>query len=388
VANVVSICLLFWAFLPLWNVSSRLTVVANAVPKAAKPGPQSQLPKSEHWAPVWADHLAGYGSRPKPWIVDTDLAGPNHAWVARSGSALLRTTDGGKTWLATGIVCDEVRFVDPRIGWVAAYRDDAIRVGRTTNGGASWTWVSSGRFSPSILRPVSDREAWAISRTFDDAGDDAVEEADFLVHTLDGGASWSRVTAPCPVNLRGLFFLDKKHGWAIGDQGRNGVSDKLVILRTGNGGTSFQVAVTRPVKTGWEFPWFIKFRNPLEGWAAVGGDALLHTVDGGRSWTALKPVLAERGEVRLYDCVFPTKADGWAVGWVDVDVKHSIPLALQTRDGGKTWRRSWSRARGTYGGVRQALFADKTHGLLTGFVYSERAGHSQDPIALILRYKP
>ena len=88
------------------------------------------------------------------------------------------------------------------------------------------------------VHAVSPTEVWAI-------GDDGV-----LVHSIDGGSSWS-VHDLDSESMWALFFLDASHGWAVG----NG------FFHTTDGGATW-------VKdNSWGTIHDVRFRDPLRGWA-------------------------------------------------------------------------------------------------------------------------
>ena len=371
VANAVGAVILLAAAYPLWDTVLRTnwtTTPATALLKA--------IPKSEHWTPIWADQCFE--------IADVDVVDSNHIWVARHESPLLHSPDGGSTWIARKGPCDEIRFLNRRVGWAvdAGYIDvKPSRIGRTLDGGDSWTWVSLRYDNLYDIAPVSAKEAWALSWASNK--DHSCSGPDSLAHTVDGGASWATVLPPRPVRLSGLFFLDRDHGWAIGDQ-QDASAGPLTVLRTGDAGRSFQ-AVTIPFgRTGLNERWHIEFRDPLEGWAAVGGESLLHTIDGGKAWTLVTP--APYPGVSLTNCSFPTRKDGWAVGLVrEGPHPFFFPLAFHTKDGGKTWR-PVSTAGGMCGSIGKVVSPTATCGVLAGGVFVP--GASAPSTNFVLLYKP
>lgn len=102
----------------------------------------------------------------------------------------------------------------------------------------------------------------------------AVGEQGSIIYSDDRGASWSMAKAPGTALLTALYFVDPRHGWAVGHD--------LRILATVDGGRTWsqQHAApqeSRPLLDIW-------FRNPREGYAVGAYGALLATTDGGASW--------------------------------------------------------------------------------------------------------
>ena len=121
---------------------------------------------------------------------------------------------------------------------------------------------------------VDSQIGWAV-------GDNAT-----ILHTTDGGQTWSHQTTTTNCSLQSIFFLDEKQGWAVGrvllpylQRGRG------VVLRTDDGGRTWlrQNVDTLPaLKKIW-------FQSPKTGYAIGDGSSLFPsgfflTSDGGRSW--------------------------------------------------------------------------------------------------------
>lgn len=190
---------------------------------------------------------------------------------------------------------------------------------------------------------ISDRVAWA-------AGAFGT-----IVHSSDGGATWTRQASNTEEHLFGIGFADARHGWAVGRTG--------VILRSRDGGATWEpqaspvadrhlfdvkaidantaaaigdwgtVLQTRDGGATWEDRSFGRdvilngqfWRSAERGWVVGEGGVILATSDGGRSW-----VEQESGVYKtLFGVTFTDEANGWAAGLDG--------LILRTRDGGATW---------------------------------------------------
>ena len=93
--------------------------------------------------------------------------------------------------------------------------------------------------------------------------------------TTDGGQSWDAQETGAEDVLEDIFFLDDKHGWAVGENG--------LILHTSNGGEKWTPQMSGTEETLRS----VGFADQKNGWAA-GGDfgvgAILRTSDGGKTW--------------------------------------------------------------------------------------------------------
>jgi len=119
--------------------------------------------------------------------------------------------------------------------------------------------------------------------------------------------------------LRGVFFADGGHGWAVGDGGR--------VLATSNGGATWSMqssGTTFDLESVW-------FTSTAEGWAAGQGGTILHTFDGGANWSRLSTV----GTIEeIHDVGFATRDTGWVVGG-----NNLAGFVLRTFDHGASWQR-------------------------------------------------
>jgi len=176
-----------------------------------------------------------------------------------------------------------------------------------------------------------------------------------IVHTQNGGKSWSPQDSKTDSYLYSVNFTDRLNGWIVGNYG--------TILHTQDGGATWE-----PQQSGKEKHLFaVEFLNKSEGWAAGYWGTIVYTQDGGANWLdkSIKEdiafnslslvgrhcwVVGEFGniyhtdnngetwekqlsgvgeDVVLFDVDFASLTEGWAVGLGGT--------VLHTQDGGKTW---------------------------------------------------
>jgi photosystem II stability/assembly factor-like uncharacterized protein len=136
-----------------------------------------------------------------------------------------------------------------------------------------------------------------------------------ILHSADGGATWTAQHSATTVNLNGIAFADGKRGWIVGNSG--------TILATEDGGTTWHPLST-PKTTGVFFgradgrnswtiaggrlvrtqdgtqtvvmpsaftssPVSIHFIDPDKGWVWLKNGEVAETDDAGRSWSMLGP---------------------------------------------------------------------------------------------------
>lgn len=102
------------------------------------------------------------------------------------------------------------------------------------------------------------------------------------------------------------------------------VGERATVLLSDDGGASYRQAQRVPVSgtlTG------VSFVNDRQGWAVGHWGLILHTIDGGETWTVQRSDVTT--DQPLLDVHFMDERNGVAVGlWA---------LILHTQDGGKTW---------------------------------------------------
>ena len=234
------------------------------------------------------------------------------AWASGSGSTVLRTADGGATWTKLTVTSDTLDFrdidaIDGQTAYVLSIGNGPdSRIYKTTNAGATWTMQFKN----------DDAKAFLDAMSFWDANHglvfgDSINGEFYILTTTDGGRTWSRVppaTLPRALENEGAFaasgtniaVFGKTHAW-IG----TGAGAKARVLRTADGGRSWQVADT-PLAAGPSTGIFsIAFRDTQHG-VVAGGDYrkeqeavnnLAITNDGGVTWKLVKGLTGFRSVI-------------------------------------------------------------------------------------------
>jgi photosystem II stability/assembly factor-like uncharacterized protein len=140
-------------------------------------------------------------------------------------------------------------------------------------------------------------------------------EQDCVITRTTDGKNWSLVGCPYSRRLGAVSFADAANGWAVGDAG--------TIFRTGDGGAT----------------WYPQTSNIGEGitsvkaldanlvYAAIRTGGVLKTTDGGASWRRQDT----HADLGLFDIDFIDANNGWASG--------SNGIVVRTVDGGANWFR-------------------------------------------------
>lgn len=267
-------------------------------------------------------------------------------WVSGHRAAVIRTLDGGSTWLPSTVVTGadttlqfrDVHAISADEAWVmSAGNGPDSRIYHTRDGGAHWA----------LQFQNADSAAFYDCMTFFDARtgvafSDASHGRSNVLRTTDGGQTWTLLppsAVPAPLEGEGAFAasggcltsVDGTHGWvALG-------APAARIWRTIDAGatwTSHETPIVRSASAGNAAA---AFRDPTHG-ILVGGDmgdyrndvsaaAVATTADGGVTWT-----LGSRPSL---------KGTPFGVTWVPALSQVALlasPGGLSlTRDGGQTW---------------------------------------------------
>ncbi len=204
-----------------------------------------------------------------------------------------------------------VSFPTEKEGWACGRWGTIVH---TSDGGHTWSRQESGTdYTLVSIYFVDAEHGWAVG----DAGT--------IIHTSDGGKSWRKQKSPVPYFLMGIHFVNPQAGWAVGE--------RTHILFTGDGGKTWKVQF----KDEDYILKAVSFCDAKNGWAAGEYGLVYHTDDGGATWTKQLGgfgVSEETGDLVAGNILFSIRAidpkTAWAVG-IDGYVTKTV-------DGGKTWQ--------------------------------------------------
>ena len=266
------------------------------------------------------------------WLQDGVAVSDSDLWAVDQGGALLHSTDGG-TWAEQAtptrwsLDLTGASFPDSADGWLAGATNQfngSSVILHTSDGGASWTPQSSVLGSGlSRIQFVDDNDGWAISNNsfgFGSGANTAIE------HTTDGGATWLAQYVTDNPGLDALSFIDATTGWVAGysfpPSGGGGVP---FLAKTSDGGSTWSV---ESLPKGAPVPSGLQFVDANDGWAVGTNDddvsLLLQTTNGGTTWTKVTSFPAGTGATCVH---FVSEDQGWVGGdgvWA-------------TTDGGQSW---------------------------------------------------
>ncbi len=152
----------------------------------------------------------------------------NNGTAVGEGGVILRTTDGGNTWVPQSSGTLEtlfgVSFSDSNTGTAVGGTFGKSEIFRTTDGGEHW--IPQSNPGTEFLFDVS----------FTDTNNGtAVGDSGTILRTTDGGNSWVPQASGTTKTLYGVSFTDTNNGTVVGFEfGGTGI-----ILRTTDGGNKW-----------------------------------------------------------------------------------------------------------------------------------------------------
>lgn len=150
-------------------------------------------------------------------------------WCCGGGAAVIKTTDGGLSWVSTGLH----DLVDFLIDVYFFDEDRGIAIGGSLNGHAAVIGTEDGGETWE-LRHESENEnewGWKISFPTPDTGYVSIEHINFgtndgkVLKTTDGGMTWTDIVIPGGGSLGGVGFATGEVGWTSGHGFRSETTD-------------------------------------------------------------------------------------------------------------------------------------------------------------------
>ena len=276
---------------------------------------------------------------------DFDAVDARHAWAGQDAGEIAYTINGGRQWLRATVQGFDVfgnimavSFADTSRGWAGGGNDffggSSGVLSRSSDGGKTWEQqLEISDFTFNGIEAIDTLTAFAVGG-FDLVG------GGLVLRTVNGGLFWEDVT-PISAGFRDVFFLDAATGWVAGPS----------IYKTTDGGTNW----TKQLGDGNTEFTAVSFSDSQNGWAVGFNNLVLHTSNGGQSWTpqnvGAPPVTALNGVAAV------NSTTAWIAGWNG--------FVARTSDSGQTWRKE-TIAGASDVDFEDALFLDANTGWVGG----------------------
>ncbi len=247
---------------------------------------------------------------------------PSHGWATGHSenfeSVILYTSDGGLNWNEQGstlFASWDLEFVashffDDQNGWALAddkFPSGNLHFAKTLDGGTTWEWVDTGiegSVNIGFQGVLGDMIFTDTMRGW------AIGNHDIVIHTEDGGITWSEQTLPYPEGfgrLQAVDFINNQVGW-IGGENLNVTSD---------GGATWSGVDTNMPGDICD----IDFFDSQEGWLVGDDGAIMHTLNGLMSGT----MISSGTYASLKSVSFITPSKGWAAGDQGTILSITVP---------------------------------------------------------------
>ncbi len=321
-----------------------VTAVRLASPKEGWTGGKGWIAKTTDGGKNWAVQY-----KTKQTVQQIFALNDQEVWAvlgsdgANGPSKLLHSTDGGKTWISSGIVPNagflhftsktgqtammaneetqdggrhwtrlpipkdtvgNAYFHDPSNGWVVTYANQTMHIQKTTDGGQTWNPVMTKQhvkvLKNAIIRSAGTSDAW-----IELIGGSGMSQRSYSVlHTTNGGKSWQNVLAhstsgggPAPGfgmspnvaqnsgSAPGAFYVASTKVAFMGGECQ-ACSQPNTIGWTKDGGKSWQNGTVNVDGHGRQL---LAIANALNGWWIINDPtkpAVMYTTsNGGKRWT-------------------------------------------------------------------------------------------------------
>jgi photosystem II stability/assembly factor-like uncharacterized protein len=246
-----------------------------------------------------------------------------------------------------------ISAVSGQVAWASGAKGTVLR---TLDGGETWIKVSVPGAEALDFRDIhafDQNTAFALSI--------GPGEQSRIYKTIDGGKSWQlQFTNKDPKAFYDCFaFWDSKHGIAVSDS----VDGKFPLIATSDGASWNPVAVKKmPAALPNEGAFAasgtcIATFGKNDVWFGTGGPAarVFHSSDRGGTWTVAEtPILHGAASQGVFSILFWSDKEGVAVGGDYQNPTQAEQSSATTADSGKTWTLSAQLPRGYRSGLALA----------------------------------
>jgi photosystem II stability/assembly factor-like uncharacterized protein len=278
-----------------------------------------------------------------------------------------QTWEWQRRWIPQGpLNC--VKAIDTNNVWIGG---SSGRLLHTMDGGTTWSTVILD-YTEDLwyIETIGSDYLWVCGGTGHTSG--------FVARSTDGGLTWQIHDTLNTEIIESISFVDALNGWIAGDYG--------VSFRTTDGGSTWATS-SIPYMS---YVYGIEFVDTLNGWAVSNAETF-RTTNGGISWATVSMHRSFYG----FDIRFVSPTCGWAVGsaimhydgrdsswtlqdtfaWNQRQYSVSFPdslhgwtagrggIILHTDNGGAQWT---SQNCGLASVLRSISFADSLHGWVVG----------------------
>ncbi len=239
------------------------------------------------------------------------------------------TTGTNTSLRGLSVVSDDIAWVSGSNGYV----------GKTTDGGSTWTWVQPTGYQQLDFRSI--KAFNANKAIIANAGSPA-----HILLTEDGGQNWKQVynNIDSAIFLDGVDFWNNDKGIIFGDP----IKNKMQLLKTVDGGLTWQdisknlKANLAPGEAGFAASGTAINTFGSKVWIATGGlvSNIYYSANYGKTWQVYKcPIIQGENSMGAFSINFLNAKKGVVVGGNYLKDKDNTNNIFLTNNGGKTWQK-------------------------------------------------
>lgn len=236
------------------------------------------------------------------WLRSVYFLNETQGWIVGSSGTFLTTSDGGESWKAVkNISKDDIRdvfFLDEQNGWLLCERniydlgrEPASYLLKTSDGGSTWIAISLGEGKNRIIRFAFSKKGKGI----------AFGEGGTVWHSQEGDLTWRQSVLPTRNLLLGGMFFNDDNAIVVGTGGAGYIS--------ANGPTTWNKTSIGAIgdKPRLNSVFFV---DQNSGWAVGANGKIFVTMDQGKHWN--EQVSNVSGELTDIFCL--SRNEGVSVG--------------------------------------------------------------------------
>lgn len=226
--------------------------------------------------------------------------------------------------------------VSPHVAWASGSQGTVLK---TIDGGKTWVSIAVPGESKTDFRDIQAFDAQ--TAIILSAGSPAK-----IYKTTDGGTTWKlKYTNKHPnVFFNSMAFWDKNNAFAFSDP----IDKKFLLLRTTDAGETWTVIPAQNIPAAYDGEagfaasgTMVATQGKTNAWFVTGGKIarVFRSTDKGDTWEAVKaPVICGNPPEGIFSVTFYDEKNGLIVGGNYKEESQDIKNAAYTTNGGKTWK--------------------------------------------------
>jgi len=267
------------------------------------------------------------------------FADNNNGVCCGVNGTVITTSNGGISWiLSTTPTTKELLSVDMKSGTIIASGIDQSVI-KSTNNGVSWSSIDYGISTKSDINSVFMMDAG----TYYSCGGGG-----FIRISTDGGVTFTFQINPMLADLYKIYFFDNNKGWAAG-------RDNNVVIRTTDGGNTWQLPANTTQQVGWTFrlttdpegTWggifSLSRQNPSEVFACANKH-VYRTLNYGQNWVSVSTTIPYGTAPHCFN-ISPLDSNKMLVAYDSLfnNPPYMYCKIFRTSDYGVTWTQTFAQ---------------------------------------------